>query len=86
MTSKFFSPEELAVSLGVSKRSILRQVQAGKLPHFKWGGNRRGRGVIRFTEQMVKEIIDMWSHPPDLKAKHNRNYRDFEQFRKEVGE
>lgn len=85
MTSKFISPEELAVSLGVSKRSILRQVQAGKLPHFKWGGNRRGRGVIRFTEQMVAEIIDMWSCLPDHRAKRNGNFRDFEQFKKEIG-
>lgn len=85
MTSKFISPEELAISLGVSKRSILRQVQEGKLPYFKWGGNRRGRGVIRFSEQMVSEIINMWSRPSDSEPKPKKNYRDFEQFKKEVG-
>lgn len=50
--SSFFSPEDLAAYLGVSKTTIYRLVEKRSLPFYKIGGS------LRFKESDVFDYIE----------------------------
>jgi putative molybdopterin biosynthesis protein len=51
MEKTFYTLEQLAKMLGVSQRTIMREVKAGKLRAFKVGR------ALRFTSEAVQEYI-----------------------------
>jgi excisionase family DNA binding protein len=49
---RFYSPEDLAVYLGVSKTTIYRLVEKRVIPFYKIGGS------LRFKENDVNEYVE----------------------------
>ena len=51
LTSKHYSPQEVAKLLGVSVRTILRQIKAGELP-----ASRIGR-LLRISDRSLRAFL-----------------------------
>ncbi len=51
MTEKVFSLEDVAKLLGISERTVMREIQAGKIRAFKAGR------ALRFTHEAVEQYI-----------------------------
>jgi len=53
LNKRFFRPDEVARILALSRRTIYRMMQDGRLPGVKWGS-----GPLRIPREALMDLLD----------------------------